>query len=62
LKLILLNLLPAVILGSLPPILSFILTQKIREIKEAIGEFKYHMKEMVEIEGTRIGKLCFGEG
>jgi hypothetical protein len=37
----LLNLLPAVILGSLPPILSFILTQKNRKIKEAIGEFKY---------------------
>jgi cytochrome P450 len=57
LKLILLNLLPAVILGTLLPILSFILTQKIREIKEAVGEFKYHMKEMVEGERTRVGKL-----
>jgi hypothetical protein len=33
-KLTLLNLLPAVILGSLPPIPSFIPTQKIREIME----------------------------
>jgi cytochrome P450 len=57
LKLTLLNLLPAVILGSLPPIPSFIPTQKIREIKEAVGEFKYHMNEMVEEERTRVDKL-----
>lgn len=57
LKTILMNLLPAVILASLPPIPTFILTAKTQRIKNAVGEFRVHMKEMIEEERTRVGKL-----
>jgi cytochrome P450 len=57
LKIIIMNLIPALILGSLPPIPSFILTKKIREIKEAVREFRSHMNEMVEEERTRVDNL-----
>ena len=57
LKIILLNILPAVILGSLPPIPSFLLTKRIREIGVAVTEFKSHMNEMVKEERTRVNKL-----
>jgi hypothetical protein len=57
LKIILLNLTPAVILGSLPPIPSFILTKRMNEINSAVGEFRSHMNEMVEEERIRVDKL-----
>ncbi len=61
LKIILLNLLPAIILSSLPPVSSFILTKNMREIKQATEEFKSHMSEMVEEERTRVDKLDSGK-
>jgi hypothetical protein len=57
LKIILQNILSAIILGSLPPIPSIILPNKLQDIKLAVAEFKTHMNEMVEEERTRVDKL-----
>lgn len=57
LKIILLKLTPAVILGSLPPIPSFILTKKMKEINLAVREFRSHMNQMIEEERVRVDKL-----
>ncbi|KAE9378960.1 cytochrome P450 [Stipitochalara longipes BDJ] len=57
LKTILMNLLSAIILGSLPPIPSFFLTKKARKINVAVAEFRSHMNKMVEEERTRVDKL-----
>jgi cytochrome P450 len=56
LKIILQNLLQALILGSLP-IPSTILPSKLQEIKVAVKEFKTHMNEMVAEERTRVDKI-----
>ena len=57
LKIILMNLTPAVILASLPPIPSSILTKRMNEVNSAVGEFRSHMNQMIEEERVRVDKL-----
>lgn len=56
LKMILANLMPAIILGSLP-IPSFLLNNKGKKIKEAVGEFRTHMNDMIGEERSKVDKM-----